>query len=139
MASCIAGRFFDTARGDFYDLSRERVTIMATKLNDSGLNSKQRKLAEMLANPAFAGTITELCNKCDVTRATFYRWMDKPEFKEYLDSLISRFADSELSTVWKALVRRCAIGDVQAMKLYFELRKDLSNKEEGGVQIVDDI
>ena len=56
-----------------------------------------------------------------------------------MDSLISKFTSSELSTVWKALIRRCSIGDVQAIKLYFEMRRELSSKDESGVQIIDDI
>ena len=64
---------------------------------------------------------------------------DKPEFTQYVDSLISKFTSSELSTVWKALIRRCSIGDVQAIKLYFEMRRELSSKDESGVQIIDDI
>ena len=112
---------------------------MATKSNKSGLTVKQKKFAEMLANPDFTGSITDLCLKCGVARSTYYKWMDKPEFTEYVDSLISKFADSELSTVWKALIRRCSIGDVQAMKLYFEMRKESSVKDESGVQIIDDV
>ena len=89
---------------------------MATKSNELNLTSKQRKLAELLANPDFIGSITELCRECGVARSTYYKWLDKPEFTKYVDSLISKFTSSELSTVWKALIRRCSIGDVQAIK-----------------------
>ena len=112
---------------------------MATKSNELNLTSKQRKLAELLANPDFTGSITELCRECGVARSTYYKWLDKPEFTQYVDSLISKFTSSELSTVWKALIRRCSIGDVQAIKLYFEMRRELSSKDERGVQIIDDI
>ena len=87
----------------------------------------------------FTGSITELCRECGVARSTYYKWLDKPEFTQYVDSLISKFTSSELSTVWKALIRRCSIGDVQAIKLYFEMRRELSSKDESGVQIIDDI
>lgn len=112
---------------------------MTTKSNELNLTSKQRKLAELLANPDFAGSITDLCAKCGVARSTYYKWMDKEEFRQYVDELISKFADSELSTVWKALIRRCSIGDVQAIKLYFDMRKEQMGKNESGVQIIDDI
>ena len=77
---------------------------MATKSNELNLTSKQRKLAELLANPDFIGSITELCRECGVARSTYYKWLDKPEFTQYVDSLISKFTSSELSTVWKALI-----------------------------------
>lgn len=112
---------------------------MATKSDKFSLTVKQKKLAELLANPDFTGSITELCRECGVARSTYYKWLDKPEFTQYVDSLISKFTSSELSTVWKALIRRCSIGDVQAIKLYFEMRRELSSKDESGVQIIDDI
>ena len=112
---------------------------MATKSDKFSLTVKQKKLAELLANPDFTGSITELCQECGVARSTYYKWLDNPEFTQYVNSLISKFTDSELSTVWKALIRRCSIGDVQAIKLYFEMRKELSSKDESGVQIIDDI
>lgn len=112
---------------------------MTTKSNKLELNAKQRKLAEMLANPDCSGTITELCQACDIARSTFYKWMDVPAFRDYLDILIDKYAGSELSTVWKALIRRCGIGDVQAIRLYFELRDKMRNTKESGVRIIDDL
>lgn len=112
---------------------------MATKSNKIDLSAKQRKLAEKLANPDFDGTITKLCEQCGVARSTFYKWMDLPQFREYLEYLIDKFANSELSTVWKALVRKCSMGDVQAMRLYFEIRAKTNDEKEGGVQIIDDV
>ena len=112
---------------------------MATKMDKSELKPRQRKLAEMLANPEFSGTITEICQKCEIARTTFYKWMDLPEFKSHLNDLIGKYADSELSTVWKALVRRCAGGDVQAIRLYFEMREKTASESEKGVQIIDDV
>ena len=54
---------------------------MATKSNELNLTSKQRKLAELLANPDFTGSITELCRECGVARSTYYKWLDKPELQ----------------------------------------------------------
>lgn len=96
---------------------------MATKSNFLRLTQKQRKLAEAIANPDFNGTITSVCEKCNVARSTFYKWMELDDFCAYLEHLVSKFADSELAAVWKALIARCKKGDVQAMKLYFELRE----------------
>ena len=110
------------------------------KRDKTGLNSKQRAAAEKLANPSFAGSVTELCEEIGVSRASFYRWMDKPEFRDYLNDLIDKYSDSELAAVWKALIRKCVRGDTQAMKLYFELKGRFEcQMDNGGVQILDDV
>lgn len=95
---------------------------MATKPDKKGLNRKQIKAAERLADPEFRGTITELCGKVGVARSTFYDWLGKEEFRSYVDGLIDRYTDSELSRVWKSLMRLIDRGDIQAIKLYFELK-----------------
>lgn len=83
---------------------------------------KRRKAAEMLANPDFSGTITELIETVGVPRTTFYRWLEDEQYISYINSLIERYTDSELAAVWKALVKECKKGNVQAIKLFFELK-----------------
>ena len=95
---------------------------MTTKRNKTVLGKKQLKAAEMLSNPDFSGTITQLCECIGVARSTFYRWLEDETFRDYVDGLIDRYTDSELSRVWKALMRRIDAGDIQAIKLYFELK-----------------
>lgn len=113
---------------------------MATKCNKSGLTAKQRKMAEKLMDPSFKGTITSLCEEFSVARSTLYRWMEKSEFTSYLDKLADKYANSELGTVWKALIKQCSKGDVQAIKLYFELRDAGRIDPKGAeVQIIDDL
>lgn len=85
-------------------------------------SGKRKKAAEMLANPDFTGTVTELIETVGVPRTTFYRWLDDEDYIGYINSLIERYTDSELSSVWKALVRECKKGNVQAIKLFFELK-----------------
>ena len=99
------------------------VVEMATKPDKFTLKPKQIRMAQKLADPGFTGTITELCDGIGVARTTFYDWMGQEKFREYLADLIDKFADSELATVWKALIKKCSAGDVQAMRLYFEVRE----------------
>lgn len=95
---------------------------MAQNGTHSKLTAKQKKAAEMLINPEFDGTITELCAQVGVPRRTFYNWRDDPEFCKYLDTMIDKYTDGELAAVWKALIRKCLGGNVQAIRLYFELK-----------------
>ena len=113
---------------------------MATKRNKPGLSAKQRQMAEKLMDPTFKGTITSLCAEFGVARSTLYRWMEKSEFTNYLDKLADKYANSELGTVWKALIKQCSKGDIQAIKLYFELRDAGRTDQKGAeVQIIDDL
>ena len=112
---------------------------MATKLNKYCPTGKKLKMARMLADPDQNGSITQLCAAVGVARTTFYDWIGDDEFRGYVDSLIERYTDSELSRVWKALMRQIDKGDMQAIKLYFELKgkykegvgkKDVHTEEE---------
>lgn len=95
---------------------------MATKRNRKGFSKKQVQAAEMLVNPDFRGSVTEICETIGVARSTLYRWLADSAYCRYLDELIDKFTDSELANVWKALIRRAVNGNVEAQKLYFELK-----------------
>lgn len=88
----------------------------------TGFNKKQREAAEMLANPDISVNKSEIAERVGVGRSTLYRWLKDSKFIKYVDSLIDSYTDAELGTVWKALIKRCAEGDTQAIKLYFELK-----------------
>ena len=94
------------------------------------LTAKQRKAAEMLANPDFDGTKTDLIEAVGVPRTTFYRWIKDKKFMEYTCKLIEQYTDAELGAVWKALIQECKKGNVQAIKLFFELRENTSREWE---------
>ena len=95
---------------------------MGTKSNKFGLTRQQLRAAEMLANPDFTGTVTSLCEEIGVARSTFYKWLGNDEFRRHVDDLIGKYTDSELSRVWKALMRCIDAGDLQAIRLYFDLK-----------------
>ena len=95
---------------------------MAAKSNKCGYTGKRARLAEMLVNPDNFATVTDICETVGVARSTFYKWLREPEYLEYIQGLIDRFTDSELAAVWKSLIIECKKGNVQAIKLYFELK-----------------
>ena len=86
------------------------------------LSYKQRKAAEMLANPDIETSKTDIINTLSVPRSTFYRWLKQPEFIQYVDELIEKYTDGELAPIYKALIKKCKSGNVAAIKLYFELK-----------------
>ena len=95
---------------------------MATNPNKYKPTGKKLKMAQALANPDCQQSITDLCKEVGVARTTFYDWIGDNQFRVYVDELIERYTDSELSRVWKALMRKIDKGDMQAIKLYFELK-----------------
>ena len=99
---------------------------MATLCNTNGyypkVKGKKRKIAEKLASPDFDGNISALCNEMGVARSTLYRWYDDSEFVGYVEWLINKYSDSELPNAWRALIKKANGGNVEALKLYFELK-----------------
>lgn len=115
---------------------------MATLCNNDGfypkVKGKKRKMAETLANPEFDGNISKLCDEIGVARSTFYRWLDESDFKGYLEYLVNKYSDSELPNAWRALIKKANCGNVEALKLFFELKgkykKEIS--VDGGVVFI---
>lgn len=99
-----------------------------TKSDETMLKGKKLKMAEMLANPEFTGTNKELYETVGISHDTFYKWIKEDDVIAYTESLINKYTDGELGAVWKALLRKCRSGDIQAIKLYFELKGRYGNK-----------
>lgn len=93
-----------------------------TKSDECTLCGKKLKMAEMLANPEFTGTNKELYEKLGISHQTFYKWIREEAIISHAEYLIEKYTDAELSSVWKALLKKCRDGDTQAIKLYFELK-----------------
>lgn len=98
---------------------------MRTKEDKSErLTAKQLQMAEMLANPESEyKTVSDMCRELGISRNTYYsKWLQDKKFTEYVDKLITRYTDSELADVWRALIKQCTAGNVNAIKLFFELK-----------------
>jgi AcrR family transcriptional regulator len=54
---------------------------------------------------------------------TFYRWLKDKRYIDYINSKLDQYTDSELSEVWKALIMQCKRGNIQAIKLFFEMKE----------------
>lgn len=87
-----------------------------------GLTHRQIEIAKILADPTETGTIKDICEREQLPRRTFYNWMGKKEFIDFINSLIDKYTDAELAGVWKALSLKARKGDIQAIKLFFEMK-----------------
>ena len=94
-----------------------------TNSENTVMDARMVMAAELLANPDFSGTKSDIAEKAGVTPRTLYRWLRNQDFVALVNSLVSQYADAELAIVWKALCRKIQDGDMQAIRLYFELRE----------------
>lgn len=92
-------------------------------------NPKQIKMAELLINPEDRRTKKEKCAEAGITHKTLWTWMKDERFVNYVNSLVNLYTSSELSEVWKALIMQCKRGNVQAIKLFFELKEMLPDEK----------
>jgi hypothetical protein len=80
-------------------------------------------MAELLLNPDDRRTKAEKMREVGVPERTFYRWMKDKRFIDYMNSQIAQYTDGELAEVWKALIMQCKRGNIQAIKLFFEMKE----------------
>ncbi len=106
--------------------------------NNSIVSGKMKKCAEMLISPDFDGNISKLCEELGIARSTFYRWYDRKEFKQYIKFLIERYTETELFSIWKAIIDTAKKGSPQALKLFFDLKNIYGKSElqDSGVVII---
>lgn len=93
------------------------------------LSGKRLEVAKLLASPALGQTDKDIYETVGISHDTFYRWIrEDDELLEYTEYLIEKYTDKEVGAVWKALIIECKKGNVQAIKLFFDL-KGKYNKE----------
>lgn len=80
-------------------------------------------MAELLLNPEDRRTKTEKMEEVGVSRKAFYSWMKDKRFVDYLNRQLDQYTDGELAEVWKALINQCKRGNIQAIKLFFEMKE----------------
>lgn len=81
-------------------------------------------LCEMLADPEYRlMTKTAMAEKLGISRQSLYKYLDRRDVRDYTRQLVEYFTDGELSNVWKSLVNTCKKGNVNAIRLYFEMKR----------------
>ena len=119
-----------------------------TKIGDDkikGLTKKQKMTADALTNISYEGTLEDICQDFSISKDTLYQWLAEEEFRSYMDLILSGKTLSAMTSVWKSLLNQCAEGNIQAIKLYFELKgkykgeKSSVKADNRVIEIIDDI
>ncbi len=86
-------------------------------------HSKQIKMAELLLNPEDRRTKQEKCKEVGIRPKTLWTWMKDDRYINYVNSQLEQYTNAELVEVWKALTAQCKRGNIQAIKLFFEMKE----------------
>ena len=89
------------------------------------LNQKQRRAAEMLANPDCTLTKAEIADAIGIPTETFYRWLLDREFVAETEALSCRYEEAETALIRKSVIMGCRSGDAKSIKLFFDLQNAL--------------
>lgn len=85
-------------------------------------------MVELLLNPEDRRTKEQKCKEVGITFKSLYMWMKDKRFLDYLNGQLDKYTDGELADIWKALIRQAKMGNINAIKLYFELKGKYSCK-----------
>jgi len=91
---------------------------------------EQIKFAEIWLDYTQKKTLDQVGDDIGVTRKTIWQWHQDPNFVEWINKQGFEILKSSLNLVYRALVRRAAGGDVQAIKLYLENIGEFVEKQE---------
>lgn len=71
----------------------------------------------------------EFCSRCDISKSTYYNWVNKPKIQEKILNLSMRLAKKHTSEVLENLGKR-AKKDNRAAELYLKFVLELAEKRE---------
>ncbi len=98
-------------------------------MSDKPLSKKQKTAAKLMADPANYRNYDEIAKAVDVLPSTLHKWLKDERFTAEINQLSRELVHQDPFGVWEALVEKCKNGDIQAMKLYFDLASKQTNTE----------
>ena len=88
------------------------------------------KFVEVQLNADKPLNITNACSEANVDRASYYKWIKKPEFMDWYNLQREQVAKGWLGSVDASLRWRALKGDSQAIKLCYERFDNLKQRQE---------
>ena len=109
----------------------ENNKSLSLKQNDSieALTESEQKLLDILINPGYRmKSIKEICLIAQISRATYYRAFEKPEFQAIYKAQSRALVDQSIAPVLNTFVREALRGSFQHGKVILEMAGLYSEK-----------
>lgn len=94
---------------------------------------KQKHLIEILADPSAPDNLAGIAAELGIKMSTLTKWMRNSALKVEVESTVRTLTNLRLAKVWDGILAKAERGDVQAARLIFQLRGDLSDKSKEGL------
>lgn len=110
----------------------ENDNSLTVKQNEaiSTLTESEIKLLEVLTNPEYRmKSIKEICLIAGISRATYYRAFEKPEFQAIYKQQSKALVDQSIAPVLNTFVREALRGSFQHGKVLLEMAGLYSEKQ----------
>jgi AcrR family transcriptional regulator len=103
---------------------------MAKNVDYSKFSSEQLAAARLLTDPETRMTNAEIAKEVGISERTLYRWREKEDYAELLETLSDRIMKTFISEVDKAVMKSVKSGSVKAMELAYKRSGKLVDKRE---------
>jgi DNA-binding XRE family transcriptional regulator len=103
---------------------------MAKNVDFSKFSSEQLAVARMITDPDCRMTNAQIAEEVGISERTIYRWREKEDYSELLESLSDRIMKTFISEVDKAVMKSVKSGSVKAMELAYKRSGKLVDKKE---------
>lgn len=90
---------------------------------------KQIQIARLLLDLEDKRTKTEKCKEAGITISTLNNWQGDPNFVAWLNDTLKICVRSKMADMYKYLETACKRGNVQAIRLWFELAGAINNTQ----------
>lgn len=103
---------------------------MAKNIEYSKFSSEQLAAARLITDPEVRLTNAQIAEEVGISERTLYRWREKEEYADLLESLSDRIMKTFISDVDKAVMKGVKQGSVKAMELAYKRSGKLVDKKE---------
>lgn len=100
-------------------------------VTNTGLTDTEEKLLEVMLNPENRmKSITDICNMAKISRMTYYRAFEKPEFTEVYNNKSKDLIKQAVAPVINTFIREAQRGSFQHGKVILEMAGIYAEKQQ---------
>lgn len=98
-----------------------------------GIGPASLQLAFVVIDPRVKRTVTAMTRVAGVNRSTYYEAINNPKWIALRNELAKRFTEDAYTDAMVSLRQQLKLGNMKALRLFFELRGDLVHRSESTV------